>query len=245
MRQKMMNKLWFLCCAATILVLGCKNKQANNTATTANDSTPPAIHNIPDDTVQMGNKTFFVYFIEKADFDKFPLPTIDSSETDVLAKDSLVKREGSRLTIQLQNGKQRIMANNNSEGEDYIGYTYAANYPAIKRKGFFISYYEGSAFELVNTINGDSMVTWSAPSVSPDKKFIITASMDLVAAFDPNGFQLFSVNNNDIKAVGEVSLEDWGPGMVQWINNKTILSEYITINEDGNTQIRYVKMVMQ
>ncbi|MGO4289964.1 hypothetical protein [Chitinophaga sp. RAB17] len=241
----MMNKLWFLLCAATILVLGCKNKQAGNTTTAANDSTPPAIHNIPDDTLQMGSKTFFVYFIEKKDFDKYPLPPVDSNETDVLAKDTLVKREGTRLTIQLQNGKQRVMANNSSEGEDYIGYTYAANYPVIKRKGFFVTYYEGSAFELVNALNGDSMMTWSAPAISPDKKYLLTSSMDLVAAFDPNGFQLFSVNNNDIKPVGEVSLTDWGPGMVQWINNKTILSEYITIDEEGNTQIQYVKMVMQ
>ncbi|MDR6565350.1 hypothetical protein [Chitinophaga ginsengisegetis] len=241
----MMNKLWLLLCACSIMILSCKNKTADNNNTAAKDSTPPAINKTPDDTVQLGNKTFFVYFIEKADFDKFPLAPTDSSEADVLAKDSLVKREGNKLTIQLENGKQRIMANNNNDGEDYIGYTYAGSYPAIKRKGFFVTYYEGSAFELVNILNGDSMVTWSAPAISPDKKYIITASMDLVAAFDPNGFQLFSVNGNEIKAVGEASLDDWGPGMVHWINNKTILSEYITIDEEGNTQIRYVKMVMQ
>ncbi|SEW29233.1 hypothetical protein [Chitinophaga arvensicola] len=241
----MMNKLWFLLCACTIMVLSCKNKTADKTHTAANDSTPPAINNTPDDTVQLGNKTFLVYFIQKADFDKFPLPVADSNETGVLAKDTSVKRDGSKLTIQLSNGKQRVMANNNSDGEDYIGYTFAGNYPTIKRKGFFVTYYEGSAFELVNTVNGDSMMTWSAPSVSPDKKYVITASMDLVAAFDPNGFQLFSIEGNDIKAVGEASLDDWGPGLVQWINNKTLLSEYITIDEEGNTQIRYVKMVMQ
>lgn len=241
----MMNKLWFLLCACTITILSCKSKTADKASTAANDSTPPAINNTPDDTVQLGNKTFFVYFIEKADFDKFPLTPVDSNETDVLAKDTLVKREGNKLTIRLENGKQRIMANNNSDGEDYIGYTYAGNYPSIKRKGFFVSYYEGSAFELVNILNGDSQVTWSAPAISPDKKYILTASMDLVAAFDPNGFQLFSVNGNDIKAVGEASIDDWGPGLVHWINNKTVLSEYITIDEEGNTQIRYVKMVMQ
>ncbi|MFY0252381.1 hypothetical protein ACDQ55_00355 [Chitinophaga sp. 30R24] len=241
----MMNKLWFLLCASIVLVLGCKNKATDHKAIATNDSTPPAINSIPDDTVQLGDKTFFVYFIEKADFDKFPLPPVDSSEADVLAKDSLVKREGNKLVIQLQNGKQRIMTNNNSDGDDYIGYTYAANYPAIKRKGFFVAYYEGNGYELINALDGDSMMTWSAPSISPDKKYMVTASMDLVAAFDPNGFQLFSINNNEIKQIGEANLDDWGPGMVQWINNKTILSEYITINDDGNTQIRYVKMVMQ
>lgn len=240
----MMNKLWFLLCAGIILALGCKTKNKNNAAT-ANDSTPRAIHSTPDDTIQLGDKTFFVYFIEKADFDKFPLPPSDSNEAQVLAKDTLVKREGNKLTIQLQNGKQRILADNSNEGEEYIGYTYAANYPSINRKGFFVSYYEGSAFALVNTLDGDSMITWSAPAISPDKKYIMTACMDLVAAFDPNGFQLFSVNNNEIKPVGEANLDDWGPGMVQWINDKTLLSEYITINEEGNTQIRYVKLVMQ
>lgn len=241
----MMNKLWFLLCACTIVLFSCKQKTADKTNTAANDSTPPAINSTPDDTVQLGDKTFFVYFIEKTDFDKFPLPAADSNEIAVLTKDTSVKRDGNKLTIQLTNGKQRVMANNTSDGEDYIGYTYAGNYPAIKRKGFFVTYYEGSAFELVNSDNGDSMMTWSAPSVSPNKKYMVTASMDLVAAFDPNGFQLFTINGNDIKAAGEANLDDWGPGLVQWINNKTLLSEYITIDEEGNTQIRYVKMVMQ
>ncbi|MEC5142222.1 hypothetical protein [Chitinophaga sp. 212800010-3] len=241
----MMNKLWFLLGACVMLILSCKNKPSGNTAA-GNDSTPPAIHNTPDDTVQLGDKTFFVYFIEKKDFDKFPLPPTDSSEAQVLAKDTSVKRTGTKLVIQLKNGKQRIMANNSGDGDNYIDYTYAANYPAINRKGFFVTYYEGTGYELVNTLNGDSMMTWSAPFVSPDKKYILTASMDMVAAFDPNGFQLFAIgNNNEIKPVGEANLDDWGPGMIHWINNKTVLSEYITISEEGNTQIQYVKMVMQ
>lgn len=239
----MMTKLRFLLCAGAIMVLGCKHKAADNTA--ASNDTPPAIHNIPDDTVQIGNKTFFVYFIEKEDFDKYPLPQTDSSEADVLKKDSLVKRDGNKLTIRLENGKQRIMTNNNSDSDDYIGYTYVASYPAIKRKGFIVTYYEGSGFELVSTVNGDSMMTWSAPAVSPDKKYLLTASMDLVAAFDPNGFQLFSAAKDTVKPIGEISLTNWGPGMVQWINNTTVLSEYITIDEEGVTQIRYVKMVLQ
>ncbi|PSL50094.1 hypothetical protein CLV51_1011438 [Chitinophaga niastensis] len=238
----MTNKILFLLCASALLIWGCNNKPA--TVATAKDSTPPAINKTPEDTVQIGDKTFFVYFIEKADFDKYPLTPTDSSEADALKKDTLVKRNGDKLTFQLGNGKQRVFTNNFND-DNYIGYAYAANYPTIKRKGAIISYYEGSGYQLINPQNGDTLMTWSAPAISPDKKYILCASMDLVAAFDPNGFQLFSVNNNDIKPIGENNLEDWGPGMIHWINNKTVLSEYITIDEEGNTQVRYIKMVMQ
>lgn len=241
----MLNKLWLPLCA-TLLVLGCKNKSANS-GSAAKDTTPPAIHSTPDDTVTIGNKTFLVYLIEKADFDKFPYTSPDTSEAAALAKDTSVKRQGNKLVIKLGNGKERIL-NNNMEGdeENFLVYNYAGNYPSVNRKGFHLSYYEGSGFELVNTQNGDSMVTWSAPAISPDKKYMITASMDLVAAFDPNGFELYSIgNNNEVKKLGEITLEKWGPGLVQWINNTTLISEYITIGEEGDTQVQYVKMVMQ
>jgi hypothetical protein len=241
----MLNKLWLLLCA-TLLVLSCKNKTASS-GSAANDSTPPAIHSTPDDTVTIGNKTFLVYLIEKSDFDKYPYTSPDTSEAAALAKDPSVKRQGDKLVIRLDNGKERILTNNlGGDEENFLDYTYTGNYPSIKRKGFHLSYYEGSGFALVNTQNGDSMITWSAPAISPDKKYMITASMDLVAAFDPNGFELYSIgNNNEIKKLGEVTLEKWGPGLVQWINNKTLISEYITISEEGNTQVQYVKMVMQ
>ncbi|RFS24526.1 hypothetical protein DVR12_04775 [Chitinophaga silvatica] len=239
----MFNKLWLLLCA-TLIVFGCKNK-SHDQSSVANDSTPPAIHSTPDDTVSIGNKTFLVYFIEKADFDKYPYPAMDTSEAAALAKDSTVKRDNGKLIIRLENGKERILTSNIHDEENFIDYSYIANYPSIKRKGFHLSYYEGSGFALVSTVNGDSMITWAAPAISPDKQYIITASMDLVAAFDPNGFELFSINNNDIKKIGEANLEKWGPGLVQWISNNTLISEYITVNDDGNTQVQYVKMVMQ
>ncbi|WP_143304911.1 hypothetical protein [Chitinophaga vietnamensis] len=239
-----MFKNLLLICAIPCLLWSCGNRAGKDKTTAAGDI--PATSATPIDTVTLGNKTFFVYNIDSVTFEKYPQPAmLDSSEQDALKKDSTVKRNGEKLSFRLANGKELTLTNNTSDEEGFTSYSYIANLPQIKRKGVYVTYNESNDFLLVNPDNGDTLHTWSAPILSPDKKYLLCASLDLVAAFVPNGFQLFSLDNGKITYVGEENLEDWGPSSVKWVNDKTILCEYITINEDGNTQANYVKLVMQ
>jgi hypothetical protein len=209
------------------------------------DSTPD--NNIPIDTLQLGDKKLLVYTVNKAVFDQYPSTPEDTSEASLLSRDAaLVKRTGDTLIFTLTNGQHKIMPNHvDMDDEDYYGYIYAGNFPDIHRLGVIGTYYESLDYLLVNPANGDTLHTWGAPVIAPDKKHILCPSMDLEAGFVPNGFQLFSVDNNQIKLIGDIEIKKWGPGEVKWINNNTILATYIFLDDDMNPGTKYVKMVLQ
>lgn len=252
-----MKNMLFLLSIAVILLWGCTQSAtktdetavaADTAAATAKDPFAPDAAPVGKaiDTVHAGNKTFIVYFIDKATFDQYPQPIPDTSEKNALAKDTSVTRIGSDLYIRLANNKQLILSSNSvDDGDAYIRFKFTGDYPAIKRKGFEVTYYEADGFELVNPENGDTLLTWTAPVISPDKKYFICATQDLIEGYNPNGFQLFEVNNNDIKLTGEVHLRKWGMEKAQWIDNKTIISTYQTEQDRDNDIVRYVKLVMQ
>ncbi|MCW3463262.1 hypothetical protein [Chitinophaga nivalis] len=246
-----MKKVLSLLVAPALLLWGCHSQPDTNTnATTVQQDTlaaPVGKQEIPMDTIQLGTKTFYVYAIDQATFEKYPPIPLDSNENEALLKDTLVKRSGDKLIFKLENGKEQVLTNNQSEGDDYVNYTYLTNYPQIKQKGVLLNYYEGMGYTLVNTQNGDTVYTWSPAVISPDKKYLVTASMDLVAAFDPNGFQLYEISPNyQVKLIGEKYLEKWGPVDVQWIDNKTLICKHVTIDDNTmETRVKYVKLVMQ
>ncbi|MFB6455189.1 hypothetical protein ACE38W_07970 [Chitinophaga sp. Hz27] len=208
----------------------------------------PATSEEPIDTLELANKKFLVYTIDSAVFEKFKAQPIDTSEALALSRDTSVKRNGPSLQFRLENGKTLTLTDNDSESDTtdtFAHYLYVSNYPEIHRKGVIVYYYESQDYLLVDTRNGDTLHIWAEPIFSPDKKHLLCASMDLVAAFMPNGFQWYDINKDSIVYKGEANLEKWGPTETKWVDPKTILCQYITIDEEGNTQSSYVKLVMQ
>ncbi|NML37039.1 hypothetical protein HHL17_07495 [Chitinophaga sp. G-6-1-13] len=199
------------------------------------------------DTIQAGNKKFLVFFIDKTTYEQFPAYQLsgDTSETNALAKNTDVKRIGQQLEFHLANGQQKIRVDNSEDDDGYARYSYAGYYPALHRHGIFISYYEADGFELINPDNGDTLYTWTAPIVSPDKKYFICPNMDIEAGFNPNGFQLFEINNKDILLVGAPELTEYGIDEVRWVDNKTLIAVYQTHEDIAHDRKRYVKLVMQ
>ena len=124
-------------------------------------------------------------------------------------------------------------------------YSYAGFFPALHRHGVFTNYYEADGFELLNPENGDTLYTWTAPIVSPDKKYFLCPSMDIEAGFNPNGFQLFEINNKDIRLVGAPELTEYGIDEVRWVDNNTLIAIYQTHEDIAHDRKRYVKLVMQ
>ncbi|WP_147243387.1 hypothetical protein [Chitinophaga flava] len=223
----------------------------NDSAYTSKDSTqsehPTSAHLNIIDTLKVGDKQLLVYLIDKATFEQYPAYKypVDSSETRTLAKDSTVKRVGTSLVFQLTNGQQKVRADNEEEGGDYVHYFYAGYYPALHRHVLSLTFYEGTGFELLNPDNGDTLNVWGPPAISPDKKYFMCSNMDIAAGFDVNGFQLFEINNKNLRLVGDVSLEKYGIDKVQWIDNKTLIAIYQTQEDNANERTRYVKMVIQ
>ncbi|ASZ14734.1 hypothetical protein KTO58_00050 [Chitinophaga pendula] len=233
----------------------CTNTGNNNNNTTSNtnslasnsNSTTPTTNlaTRPLDTLQMGNITFFLYPSDKQTFDQYPTPTPDTSETQQLAQTNLVKRTDEQtLLFQLANNKTRTIVNDSAENQ-FSTYHYSRHYPQIHKVGIHAFYFEDDNYILVDTNNGDTTHMWGEPTVSPDGKWVLSAARDIEAGFIPNGFQLFSHHNGKLTYAGSKEVQNWGPGIVKWIDNKTLVIEYITSEMDTKDGKTYRKMVMQ
>lgn len=250
--MKMYKNLFYL--AALAVILWSCGQQKSTKQTTTTDSTGiqtvnvPATSDTPIDTLELAGKTYLIYTIDSMVFESFKLQPQDTSETLALAKDSTVKRSGNTLQFKLQNGKTTTLTDKDDDAEnegDFVHFAYLSDYPEINSKGIVAYYYESQDFLLLNTLTGDTLHLWTEPIFSPDKKQILCASMDLVAAFMPNGFQLFNIEKDSIRYVGETNLEKWGPTETKWVDTKTILCRYISIDDEGTTKSLHVKMVQQ
>ncbi|GAA3921745.1 hypothetical protein GO495_01510 [Chitinophaga oryziterrae] len=235
----------------TLSIAACHQKTASNTSidSTARPKAQPA--DIATDTFQMGNKNFLVYDMDPAEspFTEEPAIESDSAELTLLRhdKNGHVKRLGDSLIITLENGRHIVLASNAHPKHDdsYTEYTYTGYLPDIKQYGIFGTYYESTDFLLVDQTTGVTTHTWGAPIISPDKKYFLCPSYDLEAGFTANGFQLYSYVNGTITPVGEIELDNWGPGQVKWIDNNTFVAEHISLDSTMNKVIKPVKIVMQ
>lgn len=241
---------------ALALLTGCQHPPAageqQDTSAIAVDSPPdplPAPTEKVLDTLHLGPQELIVYLSDKATYDSYPaVPDIDldsSSEKKRLLRDTTVKRIADTLYIKLANGKDTILRNNETDDDTYVSYQYVADYPEINCKGFFVGYYEASGFLLVNTQTGKGEHCWDAPVLSPDRNLLMVPSEDLVAAFNPNGLQLYRVNKNTVTLIGETELKNWAAGRMKWINQHTILTELITVDGNYERQVNYAKIILR
>lgn len=250
----MIKKILFLIAFAH-LIYACNNSGkpsgADSTQTMSDSAAPETAISVTPvyiDTLEAGDKKFLVSFIDKATYEQYPAyqPSGDTSETNALSRVTNVKRNGQQLIFSLANGNQKIRTDNSEDdAEDYVRYRYAGYYPELQRHGLFITYYEADGFELLSPDNGDTLYTWTAPVPSPDKKYFICPSMDIEAGFNPNGFQLFEINNKDIRLVGATDMNEYGLNDVRWVDNKTLIAVYQTHEDIMSDRHRYVKLVMQ
>jgi hypothetical protein len=74
---------------------------------------------------------------------------------------------------------------------------------------------------------------------------VICPSLDLIAGFNNNGFQLFSYRDNKLIPEGDVQFDKWGPGQMKWLDNKTIEAEYVVLDNDMNEVPKPVKLIMK
>lgn len=232
------------------ILLACNNDTTENsdvTKDTAHIEEPPATGKVlrNTDTFSVGNKHFTIEPLASSSFSKQPTPDYDSTEESLIAKDAdRIQRKGANLYIKLNNGLVTQLTNNTLDDAQYANYFYAGYIPEIHQHLIFGGYYESSDYVLVNADNGTITHVWGIPVISPDHKYVICPSVDLVAAFNYNGFQLFSYTDNKLIPEGDVVFEKWGPGQMKWLDNKTIEAEYVELDKDMNEVTKPVKLLM-
>jgi hypothetical protein len=233
------------------MLLACNNETteiSDDTRDTAHIEEPPVSGKVlkDTDTFSVGNKHFTIQPLASSSFSKLTTPDYDSTEDSQIAKDPAhVKRSGDALYITLNNGQVTQLANNTRDDEaNYATYFYAGYLPAIHHYLVFGSYYESSDYVLINADNGTITHVWGVPVISPDHKYLICPSVDLVAGFNNNGFQLYSYTDNKLVLEGDVVFDKWGPGQMKWLDNKTIEAEYVVLDDDMNEVPKPVKLLI-
>lgn len=198
------------------------------------------------DTFSVGNKRFSVQPLQKASFEIQKTPAYDSTENSLLARDQAqVRRMGDSLIFTLSNGQTTALVNNTKDADDhYCIFFYAGYLKDIHQYLVSGSYYESNDYVLINADNGEITHVWGVPAVSPDHQHIVCASIDLIAGFNNNGFQLFSLHDNRLIPEGDVLFDKWGPGQMKWLDNKTIEAEYVMLDEDMNEVPKPVRLLM-
>jgi hypothetical protein len=172
-------------------------------------------------------------------------PVADSaSEISALTKDTRVTRVGEGLTFQLKSGETKVLKENKTtDGDGYEAYTYLQSLDEIGQWLVLCSYYESMDYLLIDQQLGTETHLWGYPVISPDKNHILTSMVDLEAGFVPNGFQLWTIEEDNIILAYEQELAEWGFDKSIWTNGNEILAQQTYRDKaSGDLKTRVIKM---
>ncbi|MDF1505834.1 hypothetical protein PYV61_22975 [Roseisolibacter sp. H3M3-2] len=146
-----------------------------------------------------------------------------AAERPAAAGPAPVSRDGLALTIRPDSSAPVVLVDDTtSEGFDYVRHEYAGRLAGTSFHVVALSHYEGSGWLLVHARTGRRVGVDARPVVSPDGARLATASMDLVAEFDPTRLAVLRLDGDS--AVVEWSHEPgrWGPSDVRWVGADTL-----------------------
>ncbi|MCB2378923.1 hypothetical protein LGH70_15085 [Hymenobacter sp. BT635] len=193
-------------------------------------------------TVSVQRTTLAVW--QKAQPD--PLPALpDSVDSPTIAQTGgRVQRLGQALTFKAANGRTVTLQNDTTDGEDAVVYMYWGSLPKAHQWVANAWLYEGRAVVLIDQRTGQRTNIWGHPSTSPDGQYILASSSDLVATFDPNGFQLLQIRPGGPQLVWQRELANWGPAAVRWrADGSAVVKQEFGPTESGaDLPPRYVSL---
>lgn len=138
----------------------------------------------------------------------------------------------STLVLRLSNGNNEIFAfwdDLKDEGYNFEHYFENIDYYLLR-----VQYGEGNSWLLVNRKNGFKEYINGEPFISKDNKKIITISCDLIAGYNFNGIELYSITKDSL--ITEFRKETkWGPIDMKWINNNQLLLKREILHFDSIT----------
>jgi len=144
-----------------------------------------------------------------------------------------IKQKDSCFYIKHGSFKDTLCDNLNDDfSDEYIDYHFLGHWDSLKYAIFESGIYEELIYFIYNIENGNKTFLWNIPVLSPDKKFVLTSSFDLVAGFQPNGIQMFEIIEKKIEKEFEIEFELWGPDSCYWINENEVVFKRIILDFD-------------
>lgn len=174
------------------------------------------------------------------------LPTPpDSADAPTLAQTGgRVQRQGMALRFKAANGRTVVLQNDTTDSENAIAYLYWGSLPTVHQWVVNAGLWEGRMVVLIDQRTGQRTNIWGQPTVAPDGRHILVNSCDLVATFDPNGFQLLQLQPTGPKLIWERELSNWGPADTRWLADGTVVvkQEFGPTGDNSELPARYVKL---
>jgi len=151
------------------------------------------------------------------------------------------------IFLKLNNGTVKALVNNFEESwSNYISYSFSKKLEDLPFYEINITYYEGTQVLLVSQMDGKEYLINSEPKISPDNKFIATASFDLDAHYNVNALNIWRIDSESLKVVFSIEPITWGPSDLEWLNDsvisftKNIVNEYSrdSLQEDHRIELK-------
>lgn len=136
----------------------------------------------------------------------------------------LVTKIKGDLALDLANNSKIVLKDSlaNTDNTEQVTYTYIGYF---KDAGFYVikaQFFETSEYLLINYKTGDKTKIWGKPKLSPNKEYIVASSNSLGYDIMPNGIQMWSIKNSELKLEWEYKQEQWECDEILWANNDTI-----------------------
>jgi hypothetical protein len=145
-----------------------------------------------------------------------------NQDSPAVKYDKEIWKQADTSYIKLKNGTIKKLVDNKEEGGHYISYSFKNKLTGLPYFVFHIEYYEGSQVLLVDEAKGNEYFINDEPQLSPDNKFIATASLDLEAHYNSNELNVWRIELDTLKLVFSIKPNDWGPSDLVWLNNSSM-----------------------
>lgn len=207
------------------------------------------------DTGLINNKSFIVDSITKAAYNRLKYENKYSLTEDIWQKaaaiekeylitdSSRVSRQDTMLIFKIANGEEFILRNDSfGITDETVVYHVLMDIPEIACWLVFEMYYEGSGYRLVSQTDGKSFSVYGIPLFSPAGGYFVCSSSDIEAAYNVNGIQGWSYENNKLKQLFAILVDDWGPEEIKWSGDTMLYIKQSFWKTGGAVGSRYGKM---
>jgi hypothetical protein len=192
------------------------------------------------DSLIIDKSTFYFDQISLSEYESIRYDGNKKIDT-IIIDSSQIFINNDRIAIYPQKGHSVVFENDTSDNETRVVYKFIQVIKSCNLVQIEAIYYEWRRIILVSLNTGKQTELWDLPNFSPNKNYMISSSADLVSGEMPNGIQLFSIENNEIKLKFEVEIENWEPEEINWFNDSIIYIKRAKLDSSYNKTFDYVK----
>ncbi|MGI9542911.1 MAG: hypothetical protein ACR2MX_06595 [Cyclobacteriaceae bacterium] len=168
---------------------------------------------------------------------KFPIDILKALAVEkylLRSPQSQFSRNRDTLKLHLNNGRILALVDRAKR----LVYHYENDFTEINFHLIRVQFDESQGYLMINKDNGSVYSIWGRPYFSPSKQKFLTINSDLEEQVSPNGIQLFSFIQGQIKKLWELPIRDWGPIQAKWIGeNKLHLQTASIIDSESDVVI--------